>query len=182
MARQKQETLDLLLKLQQQAQSGDGILPAEENTAPTWRGLAFRLGNNDLISSIDQVSELVPIGMLTPIPGSVHWVRGIANVRGSLITVVDLSAWFGANLLRIDDESRMLVLNAPGLQTGILVDQVYGLRQFDDDLPDDGVEKFAEFIRPYLLRSMRQGDRLWGVFDVSQLVNEERFLNIGLNV
>ena len=55
-----------------------------------WRGLSYRIGQHDLVSSFDEVVEILGVPALTPIPGSQPWLLGLANVRGNLLPVADL--------------------------------------------------------------------------------------------
>ena len=68
------------------AGSGDG--DSEE-----WSGVTFSVGDTNMACNIDRISEILPCPQATPVPGSKSWIIGLANVRGELLTVVDLS-WF----------------------------------------------------------------------------------------
>ena len=68
---------------------------SSDNSGATqeWSGVTFALGESRLACKIDQIHEILPIPASTPVPGAKPWIIGLANVRGSLLTVIDL-VWF----------------------------------------------------------------------------------------
>jgi purine-binding chemotaxis protein CheW len=57
--------------------------------------LVFSLGGDDYVLAVEQVRELVVAAPLTPLPGAPPWVRGIFNLRGSVLPLVDLGVKLG---------------------------------------------------------------------------------------
>ena len=51
-----------------------------------WVGVIFRIGNERLACSVEQVHEFLPIPAFTPVPGTKPWILGLANVHGDLLT------------------------------------------------------------------------------------------------
>jgi purine-binding chemotaxis protein CheW len=58
--------------------------------------LVFALGEEAFAVPAEQVRELVAAAALTPLPGAPTWVRGVFNLRGSVVPLVDLAAKLGA--------------------------------------------------------------------------------------
>ncbi|MHB1311083.1 MAG: chemotaxis protein CheW [Gemmatimonadaceae bacterium] len=96
------------------------IEPIAELTAQ--RYLVFIAGGRRCACVLETVREIVPMRAATRLPGAPDWVRGLVNLRGALVTVVDLSARFGAP--RPGDTGDVLVSDAEGKTLGILVDAV----------------------------------------------------------
>ena len=82
--------IELLLELETRAQSHAAALPQKIDIKKTWQGLGFRIGSINLIVPLEQVSEILTEVQLTEIPGVKSWVKGIANVRGNLLPIIDL--------------------------------------------------------------------------------------------
>ena len=82
-------------------------------------GVAGRLCACDL----EAVREIVPARAATRLPGAPEWVRGIINLRGSLVTVVDLGVRFGSSEGASGTRS-IIVAEAAGKAFGIGVDEV----------------------------------------------------------
>lgn len=169
--------LELLKKMQQDTMGRMPALPEEERHVDLWSGVAFRLGDMRLAAPLDSVTEVLHCPDATPVPGTRSWLKGVANVRGNLITIVDLSEFFGLKPVFISERSRLLVMNVEEFNTALLVDEVYGLRHFDVEgrqgfsAPDDAV---GAFITGAFLRD----DTLWGVFDMNALADSAAFRNV----
>jgi purine-binding chemotaxis protein CheW len=57
--------------------------------------LVFALGGDDYVVAISQVRELIPAAPLTRLPGAPPWVRGVFNLRGAVVPLVDLGVKLG---------------------------------------------------------------------------------------
>ncbi len=70
--------------------------------------------------------------VVTRVPGAKPWIRGIANVRGQLLPVVDLRAYPGGGMTNTNRSTRVLVAKHREVPAGLLVDEVLGFRRFAD--------------------------------------------------
>jgi len=155
-------------------------LPEQIEATPKWRGIGFRVENQQFVIAIQEVSEIVPVGHLTPVPLAQSWVLGIANVRGVLVTVVDLAQFLGKAPVEYDEQTRILVIKEKGIQTGILVQEILGLRQFDEDQDTLEFSSLDESVLSYVQRAFVHDRDLWGVFEMSRLTQDHRFKQFGL--
>jgi purine-binding chemotaxis protein CheW len=75
---------------------------------PTSPALLFRSG--DAVYGVDttQIQEIIPFARVTRLPGAPPFVRGLINVRGTIVTVIDLGARLDPSLAPIDDGSVLL--------------------------------------------------------------------------
>ncbi len=170
--------LDLLQKMQQQSISGMPALPEEEKFAQLWSGVGFRIGDMHLVAPLDQITEVLHFPEFSHVPGTRNWLKGVANVRGSLITIVDLPQYFGKKPVQIDENSRLLVMNVKDLHTALLVDEVFGLRHFDEDLERQELAGIDDPASAYLSGAFLKDDVLWGVFDMKALAESANFLQV----
>ncbi len=76
------------------------------------------------------VREILPMRGVTRLPGAPAPVRGLLNVRGTLVTVVDLAAQAGRGIVSAPDAS-VVILVAAGRTLGAVVDDVKEIHQFD---------------------------------------------------
>jgi len=96
-----------------------------------WRGIGYRVGSRLFVSGIDEISELLAVPVLTPVPGTQPWLLGVANVRGNLVPVIDLGRFlFGERTLH-SERSRLLVVRQGQGSVALLVDEVFGQRTVD---------------------------------------------------
>ncbi|ULQ45527.1 chemotaxis protein CheW [Flagellatimonas centrodinii] len=173
----REDPFELLLRLDGQVRSAR--LDVAAGQAEDWTGLGFRLGSDWLLVPRDEVREVVPPPARTRIPNARAWVLGVANVRGGLLTLVDLQQVLGGPPATAGRAQRVLVLNAERLPVGFVVDEVAGYRQF---LPQDQVRLSAadnEALQPLELGGFRRDDRLWRVISLHKLVRTDTFRQAG---
>lgn len=143
-----------------------------------WVGVGFRLGTDQFVADRSDVKEVMSVPeSMTRVPGAKSWLRGIANVRGQLITVIDLKAFLGGGISMVDRRSRILVVSSRDVPTGLLVDEVSGFRRFAaSDLRQEAV---APTIRceAYLDGCYRRGTETWPYFRLPKLLGDDHFLN-----
>jgi twitching motility protein PilI len=145
-----------------------------------WVGVGFSLGAERFVTDRADVKEVMPVpDSLTRVPGAKSWLRGIANVRGQLITVVDIKAFLGGGITMPDRRSRVLAIASRDVPTGLLVDEVLGFRRFN--VTDYRREDVKPMLRceAYLEGSYRRGTEIWPYFRLSRLLADEQFLNAG---
>lgn len=95
--------------------------------APT--RLALRAGTFFLLAPVAAVVEVMSPVAVCALPGTREWLLGLANLRGNLCTVTDLSHFLGLPHSPIDAQSKLIVLRRqPRPQFALLVDQVLGIR------------------------------------------------------
>lgn len=176
-----QSNLDPLLLLHQMQQAGRQAapgLPEQVQTAPLWSGLGFRLGSSHFVTPLDQVSEVLVACSATPVPGTKRWVKGVANVRGNLLTIIDLPEYFGKESVPLDDKARLLVMNMPGLNAALLVNEVYGMRHFDEENERQDITSLSSAEFAHLTGAFLRDDILWGIFDLRSLAETPSFRHV----
>jgi len=95
--------------------------------------LAVRIGPRGYLLDMNAAAEIVTAPEITPVPWTRPWYRGLANVRGRLIGVVDLMHLAGQGPLPPDQSSQLLVFGE-GLRVnaGVLITRAFGLRNLND--------------------------------------------------
>jgi len=145
-----------------------------------WSGIAFRLDGNSLLVPMEQVVEILDFPVLSAVPLTQPWVRGIANIRGNLLPVIDLNGYLGNELTQVTDKTRVLVIDYEGLYSGLVVDEVMGLRHFlDEEYTEDEVEVDA-LLQPYIGYGYRRNEQIWGVFSLFAVVDSQQFLQVAV--
>ncbi|MFY2763071.1 chemotaxis protein CheW [Arenimonas sp. MALMAid1274] len=141
-----------------------------------WRGVGFRLGQRRLVSSFDEVVEILPLPPVTPVPGAHNWMLGVANVRGSLLPVVDLKQFLEGERTVVHEGQRCLVVRQAGGNVAVIIDELFGQRTFNDShraelsgADTDG--RYGHFVG----QAYQLSDTTWGVFNMSLLTRTPEF-------
>jgi twitching motility protein PilI len=168
---------ELLQKLEQMSRAALASQGRDAATGREWVGVAFRLSAESFLVAREETREVmgVPANM-TRVPGARSWIRGLANVRGQLLPVVDLRAFLGGGVIPTTRSARILVANHREVPAGLLVDEVLGFRRFNE-------EEFASAVTPTILRcerylagTFRRGNDSWPVFSLRSLLESNEFL------
>ena len=94
--------------------------------------LAVAAGETHWLVDLADAEEVLPVPPVTHVPLAKTWFKGIANIRGTLHTVIDFAAFLGQPLTAIGEQSRLLLLGGTAkLNCGLLVDRVLGLYRAD---------------------------------------------------
>ena len=96
--------------------------------------LLFRVGQDLYGSKVTSAQEAIPLRSATRVPGAPSYVRGLINLRGTIVTVVDLGARLGATRPTADEGSILLVRqHGADRIVGIVVDEVLDVRSLPID-------------------------------------------------
>jgi twitching motility protein PilI len=173
-----QDPIALLRNMQRESMANTIGLPQEIQAAVLWSGVGFRLGEMQLVAPLDQVLEVLPAPSMTLVPGTKSWLKGVANVRGNLLTIVDLCEYFDKPPVFIDDRSRLMVMNVQGLNTALLVNEVLGLRHFDEETERQNLSGLDDPVMAHLSSAFLRDGVLWGVFDLNSLAESPTFRHV----
>jgi purine-binding chemotaxis protein CheW len=112
--------------------------------------VAFQLGEEGFGIDIFRVNEIIRLKEITPLPGTDAHIKGLINLRGKTIPVIDLRLRLGMPSVQATDASRIIVVNVGAENIGVIVDAVTEvLNLTDSDLqatPDLVSEVNTEFI------------------------------------
>jgi len=174
-ARDRRSPFLVLADYEQRSLAHVAGLPEQLDAPGLWRGVAYRVGSHRLASGFDEVVEILSMPTLTSVPGSQPWMLGVANVRGTLLPVVDLKQFLEGERTVLHEGQRVLVVRQPGGDVAITIDEMYGQRSFVDA---QGIEvapvaegRYAHFVD----RAYRISDQDWGVFSLERLARTPEF-------
>jgi twitching motility protein PilI len=168
---------ELLREIDRRARAAVQGQPETVAAGAEWVGVAFRLGGEAFLLAREETREVLAYpAAVTRVPGARPWIRGLSNVRGQLLPVIDLRAFLGSGASTVTRGSRVLVANHREIPAGLLVDEVMGFRRFYES-------EFSAELPPTLLRcerylagAFKRGAEVWPVFSVRTLLESQSFL------
>lgn len=175
-----QDPFDLLLDLERRTLSCSQALPAVDQVDEEWVGVGFRIGEARLIAAMSDVKEILDLPEVTIVPGVKSWVVGIANVRGSLLPIMDMKGFLLGEDIKQRQKGRIIVIDYRGVDTGLVVEEIYGMRHLRDD--DVVAEKpdVPETVTPYIEKVYQQDEERWPVFSFDEMAQDDRFAQASL--
>jgi len=169
---------ELLLQIDQRCRLLVADLPSQPTRQDSWSGIGFRLGEHWYVAPMREVSEVLHEPRLTQLPGVKPWVKGVANLRGRLLPVMDVCGFFGDELSAVRKQRRVLVIEHSDVFAGLMVDEVFGLQHFaQESLEPAGFINGP--IAPFI-KGRFQREQNWQVFSPFALVQSQGFMNVAL--
>ena len=140
--------------------------------------LGVQAGPDYWLLDLADSGEIVPLTPLTEVPLTKPWFAGIANIRGNLHSVVDLSAFVGKEATPRNTSSRLLLIGTRhGSNAALLVNRMIGLRNVEALNP----EAAAPDAQAWALEAYTDNEgRRWSKLKVRELLADEAFMDIGV--
>ncbi|CAE6887829.1 MULTISPECIES: chemotaxis protein CheW [Pseudomonas] len=167
----------LLYQLDQRCRALAAGLPLQQALVQTWSGIGFRMGERYFVAPMGEVSEVLHEPRHTLLPGVKSWVKGVANVRGRLLPVMDLCAYFGNELTAHRKQRRVLVVEHQQVFAGLTVDEVFGMQHFPVDAFREEMPPLEATIQPFI-HGVFQREQPWLVFSPYALAQSQGFLDV----
>ena len=172
----RERPFELLQELERRsriAASGRGQEAAHQEE---WVGVGFRVASTRLVAARQEVREVLTWPGVTALPGAKPWLLGLANVRGQLLPVTDLGAFFGGEATPIGRSTRVLMVNHADIPAGLLVDEVRGFRRFIASEKAEVMPDMLPGMTPFLSGAYGKDEEVWGVLGLHGLVESAVFL------
>jgi len=147
------------------------MVDSQEDTGQ-FQCVTFTLENEIYGINVMQVQEVLREIEVAPVPGAPHYVLGIINLRGNVVSVIDARTRFGLPTKESDDMTRIIVIEVQQQIIGILVDSVAEVvdikRSEVDSAPNVGNSESSKYIDGVVSR----GDMLLILVDLNKLLTE----------
>ena len=132
--------------------------------------LTFTLGDEEYGIEILRVQEIKGYTAITPIPHAPPWIKGVMNLRGTVVPVVDLRVKFGMGTPKYDRFTVVIMVMVGARVVGAVVD---GVSDVMDVSAADWVpapEMGADIDTSFLTGIAKQGDRLISLLEIERVV------------
>ena len=145
--------------------------------------LTFALANEEYGLEILKVREIIGYIDVTAVPQTPHHVKGVINLRGQVIPVIDLRAKFGIATTEVTDETCIIVVEITQagrkLNTGIIVDRVQEVLDISGQDIEEAPQFDASVDTNFILGMGKIGDKVKILLDIDRVLGESglgRFL------
>ena len=133
--------------------------------------IAFKLGEEEFAFDIASVREIFPTQNITKVHRSPEYIEGVMNLRGRLVTVIDLRKRFRLEATAADDNSRIIVIDSRDAPVGFLVDEVTEVAKIGADSIEPVPAYVAEGIESeYVLGIAKIEERLITLVDPMKIL------------
>lgn len=171
-----EDIIALLHDIDRRSRQKAAGLNEQDSSGINWTGIGFQLGSHALVIALNELKEVFPLPEhITPVPKAQSWVVGMVNLRGDLVPVFDLQFFLEGIPTKVTQRSRIILINSKIANTGVIVDEVYGLKHFPREA--EVLEHHDPKLSPYLNGRVFQQDVRWDVFSFERLMQNPQFMN-----
>jgi purine-binding chemotaxis protein CheW len=136
--------------------------------------VTFQVGDLNFGVDVEQVQEVLRYQPMTPIPLAPPEVKGLVNLRGQIITAIDVRSLLGMSASTSGKKSMNVVIRAEGEVVSLLVDSIGDVMETDDSDFEDTPATISGDIKAIVQGVFKLKDRLLLVLDGSACVQGER--------
>ncbi len=129
----------------------------------------FNVGNIDMAIPIEKIKEVIEVEDLSPVPGTPQYVKGMYNLRNSVIVVIDLKKKLEINTE--DDSNRVIVLE--NIPVGLVVTKLKGILRTEEEniQPAEGMAGVEESLLEGIIKT-EKGEVIF-ILDIDKAIEEQ---------
>lgn len=178
----EQDAFAVFSRLANRFNVGARELPEQIDFTPKQTLVCFSVVNHELAVAIEDLGEILELRHCTPLPRVKPWVKGVINVRGKFLPVIDFATYLGGRMTAPPRLQRILVFKLSGIFVGLLVGTVRGVRHFAADSYRQGLTVPSGLLGRYVAGGFEarngEGDVL--CFNPRALVADDLFLDVAI--
>jgi purine-binding chemotaxis protein CheW len=158
--------------------------PVQEEEGEQIKLVLIQLGCETYGLDAQYIFEIRPATQITPVPRVPDWVAGVINLRGRVLSVLDLRRFFGLAQAEARDENEMspgpdlVIVETPSMEVALLANEVLDVEVLPASRVQDATD-IVRGIRPEYVRGVverQDGDGLLVVLDLATLLADERLI------
>ena len=135
--------------------------------------LTFGLAEEEYGLEILKVREIIVMMDITAVPRTPEFVRGVINLRGKVIPVVDLRTKFGMEAVAQTDSTCIIVVDVNGVEMGIVVDEVSEVLDIRTEEIEDAPSFGANVDTEFILGMGKTNERVTILLDIGKVLASE---------
>ncbi len=137
--------------------------------------VSFKVADEEFGINILLVQEIIRMVYISTLPTSPDYVKGVVELRNSVIPVIDMRLRLGIEPAPYDNETRIIVINDDDLLVGLLVDAVCEVIRIDKTEIENPPSLIDKDDSSYIVGVSKLKDRLLILLDVKELLNLDSF-------
>ena len=147
----------------------------EEEDSQKGKFMTFQTGKEFFGISISYVNEIIAMQPITKIPEVEDYIKGLINLRGKIIPVIDVRVRFRMEPLEYTDRTCIIVINVKSTVIGLIVEKIAEVDTIQDDdiVPPPALGKKEKEQNKYVYGLARTGDTVKLLLDPERLIKEE---------
>ena len=147
----------------------------DERDTQKGKYVTFKSGNEYFGLKIQYVNEIIVFQEITKIPESEDYIKGLINLRGKIIPVIDVRLRFKQEPFEYTDRTCIIVVNVKNIVVGLIVEKIAEVVEIQDEniIPSPSVGKADKSQNKYVYAIGKVGDKVKLLLDPDRLLNDE---------
>ena len=156
-------------------QAEDSVIASNESDEQKGKYMTFKSGNEYFGLKIQYVSEIIQSQTITAIPETEDFIKGLINLRGKVIPVIDVRIRFKQEAFEYDDRTCIIVINVKSTLVGLIVEQIAEVVEIKEQniLPPPAIGRADRAHHKYVYGIGKVGDSVKLLLDPDKLLNDE---------
>lgn len=156
-------------------QSDDVRSAPAELDAQKGKYMTFKSGNEYFGLKIQYVNEIIGFQTITAIPETEDYIKGLINLRGKIIPVIDVRLRFKQESLEYTDRTCIIVINVKSTVVGLIVEKIAEVVEIREEniLPPPTIGRAEKIQNKYIYGIGKVGDSVKLLLDPDKLLNDE---------
>ena len=136
--------------------------------------ITFKSGSEYYGIKIQYVNEIIVFQEITKIPESEDYIKGLINLRGKIIPVIDVRLRFKQEPFEYTDRTCIIVVNVKNIVVGLIVEKIAEVVEIQDEniIPSPSVGKADKSQNKYVYAIGKVGDKVRFFLDPDRLLND----------
>lgn len=155
----------------------------DERDTQKGKYVTFKSGNEYFGLKIQYVNEIIVFQEITKIPESEDYIKGLINLRGKIIPVIDVRLRFKQEPFEYTDRTCIIVVNVKNIVVGLIVEKIAEVVEIQDEniIPSPSVGKADKSQNKYVYAIGKVGDKVKLLLDPDRLLNDEEISALDTN-
>ena len=148
---------------------------ASERDTQKGKYMTVKSGNEYFGLEIQYVNEIIQLQAITAIPETEDYIKGLINLRGKVIPVVDVRLRFKQEPFEYNDRTCIIVINIKSMMVGLIVEKIAEVVEIKEDniLPPPSVGRTDKVQNKYVYGIGKVGDTVKLLLDPDKLLNDQ---------
>lgn len=147
--------------------------PSSQSNKTVIELATFHVGDALCGMDILKVQEINKLMEMTIVPQSPDYVQGILNLRGQIVTIIDLGKKLGLGQTDLGSDPRNIIVNAPGEYVGLLVNKLSDVVAAEPDMIEPAPANMSGIQGTFFTGVYKTDNKLIGVLDIKEVLRTE---------
>ena len=140
--------------------------------------IVFAIGDEEYGVEVSQVKTIERMAPLTRVPKTPRFVKGVMNLRGVVVPVIDLRKRFDIEEREYDEETRIIIVSVNDMEVGLIVDSANDVIEIQENQIEDPPEVVGGIKAKYLRGVAKLNERLLVMLNLEEVLNKDEIIQL----